>query len=185
MLQRGSGRTRYPPADGGTAAEYAYMRRMRKKTKEMMAGREPGSIGRNILLLRHRLKMTQAEFIDMFLKKEDGAPMFSVAKLSNIETKGSSDEERVAQIIAEKLGIQPSVFQRSPEGFERSIDGLLVHSEAENAWMRFSEEEPARSRLSYSSSILEVLSDYLAENITAGKLPMRGTGCRRTARLRS
>ena len=170
MLQRGSGRTRYPPADGGTAAEYAYMRRMRKKTKEMMAGREPGSIGRNILLLRHRLKMTQAEFIDMFLKKEDGAPMFSVAKLSNIETKGSSDEERVAQIIAEKLGIQPSVFQRSPEGFERSIDGLLVHSEAENAWMRFSEEEPARSRLSYSSSILEVLSDYLAENITAGKL---------------
>lgn len=136
----------------------------------MTAGKEVGCIGRNLLILRHRLKMTQAEFISRFLEKEDGTPMFSVAKLSNIETKGNNDAERVAEIVSEGLGIRSTVFQLEPEEFEKSIDGFLDHTDTENALTLPHQEESSTNRQSYSGSTLEALSDYLAENITFGAL---------------
>ncbi len=136
----------------------------------MVAGEKVGSIGRNILILRHRLKMTQAEFIDMFLKKEDGTPMFSVAKLSNIETKGNNDEKRVSEIVSEKMGIRSTVFRLEPAEFEKSIDGFLSTHDTESTLMLPYREGLPMNRQSYSGSILETLSDYLAKNITSGKL---------------
>lgn len=128
------------------------------------------SIGGNILILRHRIKMTQAEFIDMFLKKGDGKPMFSVAKLSNLETKGGKDEERVAQVIAERLGLDASVFQMDPVEFERHVDDFLDHARADRVMVPLHPERYTMGKTTYSGSVLEALSDYLAENITSGRL---------------
>ena len=46
-------------------------------------------IGKNLLTLRHRMKMTQGEFSQMFLQDEEGKPLLSVAKLSNLENRGN------------------------------------------------------------------------------------------------
>ena len=70
----------------------------------MKKARQKTPIGENLLTLRHRMKMTQSEFIDMFFKDEEGTPLLSVAKLSNLETKGNRDEEMLAEKVAGKLG---------------------------------------------------------------------------------
>lgn len=127
-------------------------------------------LGRNILTLRHRLKMTQSEFIKMFFRNSDGTPMFSVAKLSNIETKGCSDPEQITRVLSEKLGIHPSVFQLRPGEFDSVIDSLLKNEDSVTEIHFFPSEESTTVRQTYSSNILEALSDYIAKNITSGKL---------------
>lgn len=127
-------------------------------------------LGRNILTLRHRLKMTQSEFIKVFFRNPDGSPMFSVAKLSNIETKGCSDPEQITNVLSEKLGIPPSVFHLRPVEFSSVIDSLLKDENSVSEIHFFPSEDSPTVRQTYSSNILEALSDYIAKNITAGKL---------------
>ena len=127
-------------------------------------------LGLNILTLRHRLKMTQSEFIKVFFRNPDGSPMFSVAKLSNIETKGCSDPEQITNVLSEKLGIPPSVFHLRPVEFSSVIDSLLKDENSVSKIHFFPSEDSPTVRQTYSSNILEVLSDYIAKNITAGKL---------------
>lgn len=136
----------------------------------MITTTSPGGIGKNILIFRHRLKMTQAEFIDMFLKSEDDKAMISVAKLSNIETKGNRDEERIARLIAERVGLDPEAFLKEPAEFETEIDAFLAHFKITEAGASPCFEEKTNGRHSYSNGVLEVLSDYIAANITAGKI---------------
>ena len=81
----------------------------------MKKARQKTPIGENLLTLRHRMKMTQSEFIDMFFKDEEGTPMLSVAKLSNLETKGNRDEEMLAEKVAGKLSLDPALFSLSPD----------------------------------------------------------------------
>lgn len=135
-----------------------------------LSKKEEERLGRNILTLRHRLKMTQAEFIKMFFRNSDGTPMFSVAKLSNIETKGGSDTEQLSRIISQKLGLQPAVFQLSPGEFNSVIDDLLKNRDSCTEIYSFRCEANPVIHQTYGNNILEALSDYLAENITSGKL---------------
>ncbi len=128
------------------------------------------AIGENLLTFRRRLKMTQSEFIEMFLTDEAGKPILSVAKLSNIETKGNRDEERIAQIVSDKLGIDSAIFQMDSSNFEQNIDIFLDKSRSKSILMPAWSSEHTAKKLTYSNSLLEVLSDFLAENISTGKL---------------
>lgn len=91
----------------------------------MKKARQKTPIGENLLTLRHRMKMTQSEFIDMFFKDEEGTPMLSVAKLSNLETKGNRDEEMLAEKVAGKLSLDPALFSLSPDDFAKNIDVFM------------------------------------------------------------
>ena len=126
------------------------------------------SVGENILTLRYRLKMTQSEFIDMFLRDEQGAPMISVSKLSNLETKGNRDGEHIARIVADKLSLDPALFLLPPDDFAKNIDTFLAQAMPESS----ATENGTRpiGRGNYIDSVVESLSDYLVENISSGKL---------------
>ena len=133
----------------------------------MKKARQKTPIGENLLTLRHRMKMTQSEFIDMFFKDEEGTPMLSVAKLSNLETKGNRDEEMLAEKVAGKLSLDPALFSLSPDDFAKNID---VFMEKANPQLPVGIEPKAISRGSYIDSVVEALSDYLVGNISSGKL---------------
>ena len=111
-------------------------------------------LGRNILTLRHRLKMTQSEFIKVFFRNPDGSPMFSVAKLSNIETKGCSDPEQITNVLSEKLEIPPSVFHLRPVEFSSVIDSLLKDENSVSKIHFFPSEDSPTVRQTYSSNIV-------------------------------
>ncbi len=127
-------------------------------------------IGKNLLTFRHRLKMTQSEFIEMFLTDEAGKSIFSVAKLSNIETKGNHDESRAARIVSDKLGIDAEIFEMEPPDFERNIDTFLDKSRSKSIMLPAWSAASPQGKSTYSDGLLEALSNYLAENISSGKL---------------
>ncbi len=124
-------------------------------------------IGKNLLTLRHRMKMTQGEFIQMFLQDEEGKPLLSVAKLSNLENRGNRDEKMLAEKVANRLSLPPAIFGLAPDEFAKNIDVFME---------KFRPPLPAGAgprptgRENNLDIVVEAISDYLAENITAGKL---------------
>ena len=64
----------------------------------------------NLRFLRTHLGMTQKEFIERFLIREDGTPAMSVATFSNLESKGGIRLAEVLLKASEALQIFHAIF---------------------------------------------------------------------------
>ncbi len=71
----------------------------------------------NIKNLRRYLNLTQKEFIDLYLRDEEGKAYISVAALSNMESRGGRREKEIIARISENLKLKPSVFALENEDF--------------------------------------------------------------------
>lgn len=87
----------------------------------------------NLRILRAQLGMTQTEFIERFLIREDGTPAMSVATFSNLESKGGVRLAEVLLKTSEALQIDTMLFSMDPDAFAKKISTLLSGSaDAEN-----------------------------------------------------
>ena len=82
----------------------------------------------NLRFLRTHLGMTQKEFIERFLIREDGTPAMSVATFSNLESKGGIRLAGVLLKASEALQIDSMLFSMDPDTFARKISILLSDS---------------------------------------------------------
>ncbi len=82
----------------------------------------------NLRFLRTHLGMTQKEFIERFLIREDGTPAMSVATFSNLESKGGIRLAEVLLKASEALQIDSMLFSMDPDTFARKISILLSDS---------------------------------------------------------
>lgn len=123
----------------------------------------------NIVLFRRRLKLSQGSFIGKFLSDEEGKPLLSVAKLSNIENKGGKDLPKICCTIAKKLNIDPEIFSTSPHLFSQNID-LIIRD------LQTSDDKDVRkiaqlaNESSHLESLVRIMSDYFTLEILAGRL---------------
>ena len=130
----------------------------------------PSHIRENLLHLRRRLMLSQGEFIEKYLSKEDGTPLLSVSKLSNIETKGGKDTEKYAEIIAAQLSMDPALFQLTPDAFAKNIDVFIEKQVRSASGDNLSDLAQMVQKTSYVETLVRVISDYLTDNLISGAL---------------
>ena len=138
----------------------------------MAQGEIQNHTGDNILTLRHLLALTQGDFIQKYLLDDTGKPLLSVAKLSNIETKGNKDGGRIAAIISEKLSIDPSLFEMEADDFARNIGLFIDKPGREVPQDRASMLQVRRGK--YIDTVVEAISDYIVREISVGNLQPGG-----------
>lgn len=129
----------------------------------------PSNIKDNILILRRRLRLSQAEFIERYLSDEHGAPLISVPKLSNLENRGGRDVGELAGIIAARIPMDAKAFQMEPDRFVKNLDLFIEpRRPGKNALPEVTNDLIRRD--SYVEKLVQVLSDYLSDSILAGDL---------------
>lgn len=131
---------------------------------------DPANIHENLLHLRRRLMLSQSEFIAKYLSKEDGTPLLSVSKLSNIETKGGKDDAKYAERIASQLSMDPSLFQLTPDAFAKNIEVFIEKQLKSTSADNLSELAQMVQKTSYVETLVRVMCDYLTDNLIAGTL---------------
>lgn len=127
-------------------------------------------IHENLLMLRRRLTLTQEEFIRRYLSDDKGKALLSVAKLSNLENRGNKDCVKYAAIVAEKLSIDPKVFQLDPDAFAKNLELFVKDQLATPASGGLSDLAQMVQKTSYVETLVRVMSDYLMDNIISGEL---------------
>ena len=131
----------------------------------MAAQDELKYISENLLTLRRRLKISQQVFIQTYVSDPEGQPLISVPTLSNIENGITAGIEAVTDTVAEKLGVDKSVFLVDPDGFAKNIELFF------GSILDVREERQALSRKVSSSEILvESISDYLMDAVMQGNM---------------
>ncbi len=83
---------------------------------------EKDNRGDNLRQLRGYLRLTQKEFLNEFLTDETGKARFSVATLSNLESKGGRAMPEVVEAVAGELGLETEDFTLDPEAFLQKLD---------------------------------------------------------------
>ena len=126
-------------------------------------------IKENMLILRRRLKLSQGEFISLYLSDENGKALISVPKLSNLERQGGKDIEQLAEHIAKQLSVDTDVFKMNPDDFAMNIDLFLGNSKVVDA-KNGTAIQPLPSRYNYVEELVHVISEYLTDSILAGDL---------------
>ncbi|WHH60565.1 FadR/GntR family transcriptional regulator [Petroclostridium sp. X23] len=126
-------------------------------------------IHENALLLRRRLKLSQSEFISKYLTDEENIPLISVSKLSNFEKRDSHDSENLARIIAEKLSVDPKLFQLEPDDFAKNLD-MLIESQRDAHGNQLTNIAQLVKKTSSVEILVNVISDYLVDSIISGEL---------------
>lgn len=130
----------------------------------------PAFVHENLLHLRRRLMLSQSEFIVKYLSDEQGKPLLSISKLSNIETKGGKDALKYAELISNQLSVDPNLFQLTPDAFAKNIEifieGQLNSASAGN----LSDLAQMVQKTSYVETLVHVMCDYLTDNLISGDL---------------
>lgn len=123
----------------------------------------------NIVLFRRRLKLSQGKFISNFLSDETGKPLFSVAKLSNIENKGGKDLPEICRTIAKKLNIDSEIFSTNPNDFSQKIDLVIrdLQTSSDHDVRKIAQLADESSQL---ESLVRIMSDYFTLEILSGRL---------------
>lgn len=119
----------------------------------------------NLLFLRRYLRMTQRDFIKQYLSDENGEALISISTLSNLESKGGSRLDKVINLVAEKLNIDPLAFNIHPDNFVKNIDIFL----------RETNKVPSMSEVPLGTKsnvgiLIHELTNYFADQIFTGKL---------------
>ena len=118
----------------------------------------------NIRQVRRTLKMTQKEFLEYFLMKENGKTAMSVATLSNLESKGGDRLNEVISAVSGRLQLDSMMFSLEPQEFLQNLEtGLNSHQADEDLFYK-SEKKGNISQL------VNRLTMYFADEILEGRL---------------
>lgn len=127
----------------------------------------PAYIHENILLLRRRMKLSQKEFMETFLKELDGTIMLSAGSYSAFENGGGKSAKRIASVIAGALHVDPELFELPPDGFALNVDTLLERVRGNKGVMQ---NVTLRRNESYTDALVRVITDYLTDGIMNGEI---------------
>lgn len=118
----------------------------------------------NIRQVRRTLKMTQKEFLEYFLMKENGKTAMSVATLSNLESKGGDRLNEVISAVSGRLQLDSMMFSLEPQEFLQNLETCLNSHQADEDLFYKSEKKGNISQL------VNRLTMYFADEILAGRL---------------
>lgn len=118
----------------------------------------------NIRQLRRTLKMTQKEFLEYFLMKENGKTAMSVATLSNLESKGGDRLNEVISAVSGRLQLDSMMFSLEPQEFLQNLETCLNSHQADEDLFYKSEKKGNISQL------VNRLTMYFADEILEGRL---------------
>ena len=123
---------------------------------------EKDNRGENLRQLRGYLRLTQKEFLNEFLTDKTGKARFSVATLSNLESKGGRAMPEVVEAVAGELGLEAEDFTLDPEAFLQKLDERKPRMESFEA---VTEEKGGNT-----AALVNQLTDYFADEMLAGRL---------------
>lgn len=118
----------------------------------------------NIRQVRRTLKMTQKEFLEYFLMKENGKTAMSVATLSNLESKGGDRLNEVISAVSGRLQLDSMMFSLEPQEFLQNLETCLNSHPADEDLFYKSEKKGNISQL------VNRLTMYFADEILEGRL---------------
>lgn len=118
----------------------------------------------NIRQVRRTLKMTQREFLEYFLMKENGKTAMSVATLSNLESKGGDRLNEVISAVSGRLQLDSMMFSLEPQEFLQNLETCLNSHQADEDLFYKSEKKGNISQL------VNRLTMYFADEILEGRL---------------
>lgn len=118
----------------------------------------------NIRQVRWTLKMTQKEFLEYFLMKENGKTAMSVATLSNLESKGGDRLNEVISAVSGRLQLDSMMFSLEPQEFLQNLETCLNSHQADEDLFYKSEKKGNISQL------VNRLTMYFADEILEGRL---------------
>lgn len=118
----------------------------------------------NIRQVRRTLKMTQKEFLEYFLMKENGKTAMSVATLSNLESKGGERLNEVISAVSSRLQLDSMMFSLEPQEFLQNLETCLNSHQADDDLFYKSEKKGNISQL------VNRLTMYFADEILEGRL---------------
>lgn len=118
----------------------------------------------NIRQVRRTLKMTQKEFLEYFLMKENGKTAMSVATLSNLESKGGDRLNEVISAVSGRLQLDSMMFSLEPQEFLQNLETCLNSHQADEDLFYKSEKKGNISQL------VNRLTMYFADEILKGRL---------------
>ena len=118
----------------------------------------------NIRQVRRTLKMTQKEFLEYFLMKENGKTAMSVATLSNLESKGGDRLNEVISAVSGRLQLDSMMFSLEPQEFLQNLETCLNSHQADDDLFYKSEKKGNISQL------VNRLTMYFADEILEGRL---------------
>ncbi len=118
----------------------------------------------NIRQVRRTLKMTQKEFLEYFLMKENGKTAMSVATLSNLESKGGDRLNEVISAVCSRLQLDSMMFSLEPQEFLQNLETCLNSHQADDDLFYKSEKKGNISQL------VNRLTMYFADEILEGRL---------------
>lgn len=118
----------------------------------------------NIRQVRRTLKMTQKEFLEYFLMKENGKTAMSVATLSNLESKGGERLNEVISAVSGRLQLDSMMFSLEPQEFLQNLETCLNSHQADEDLFYKSEKKGNISQL------VNRLTMYFADEILEGRL---------------
>lgn len=118
----------------------------------------------NIRQVRRTLKMTQKEFLEYFLMKENGKTAMSVATLSNLESKGGDRLNEVISAVSGRLQLDSMMFSLEPQEFLQNLETCLNSHRADEDLFYKSEKKGNISQL------VNRLTMYFADEILEGRL---------------
>lgn len=118
----------------------------------------------NIRQVRRTLKMTQKEFLEYFLMKENGKTAMSVATLSNLESKGGNRLNEVISAVSGRLQLDSMMFSLEPQEFLQNLETCLNSHQADEDLFYKSEKKGNISQL------VNRLTMYFADEILEGRL---------------
>ncbi|MDR1108699.1 MAG: FadR family transcriptional regulator [Spirochaetaceae bacterium] len=123
-------------------------------------------IPENLLTLRRRLKLSQKDFIRVYLSGDDGSPLISAPTLSNIENGSIAGVAELADRAAGVLKVDPAVFWEDPDRFAKNIELFFGHVlEADTPASRGAAEKHGGTE-----ALVEAISDYLTDAVIRGEL---------------
>ena len=118
----------------------------------------------NIRQVLRTLKMTQKEFLEYFLMKENGKTAMSVATLSNLESKGGDRLNEVISAVSGRLQLDSMMFSLEPQEFLQNLETCLNSHQADEDLFYKSEKKGNISQL------VNRLTMYFADEILEGRL---------------
>lgn len=118
----------------------------------------------NIRQVRRTLKMTQKEFLEYFLMKENGKTAMSVATLSNLESKGGDRLNEVISAVSGRLQLDSMMFSLEPQEFLQNLETCLNSHQADEDLFYKSEKKGNISQL------VNRLTMYFADEILECRL---------------
>lgn len=112
----------------------------------------------NMKMLRRYMRLTQKEFIDLFIVDETGKPSMSITAFSNLESKGGARLNEVIASVSERLHLDPMIFSMEHAEFAATLDVVLESGHV------------VSQKKSDTSQLIHRLTMYLADQMFEQKL---------------